>query len=122
MTVAVAFVFQNIEEIIALAWIFEAIVLLFLFKSMKDIKVYIAAMILYFIGVGEFIYLSFSVQAADYIALVPAILISISSFYGLKLMSDINDMKVRVYHDIAHAGTIIGIMIFFNSVFWQLFS
>jgi len=57
ITLAIAFVFSKHIEIIALAWILESTILMYFYSTTKELKIYIAALILYFIGLSKLIFL-----------------------------------------------------------------
>jgi hypothetical protein len=48
-SIAIFLIFSQHKDVVASIWFFESTILYFFFKRLKDIKVYLAAMVLFFI-------------------------------------------------------------------------
>lgn len=106
LVIAVAVIFAQNPEIIAIIWLIKANLILYIFRKWKDNKVYYAWLIILFIALGKLLMVSFS--TSSHIAVDITCLISfISLNLNFKILEDHKEWN-RIVHDIFY---IIGVFI-----------
>lgn len=100
-SIAILIIFSKTPAIIASIWLFEATILFFFYNKIKDIKIYIWAIILFIVWLTKFwIFTSWLVQG-DYISLLSIFIIFASFVLNLIFLKD-SEWELRVPHDIIH--------------------
>ncbi len=104
-SLAIVFVFSKHSEIISAIWLFEATILFFLFRKLKEVKVYYAGIILLIIGLLKLSTLLGTIGKGEFLSLIPLSIILGSFFISLKFL-DFEKREIRLAHDLGH---IVGI-------------
>lgn len=110
---AIAFVFQDVKEIVSTVWLFEATVLFFFYSRTKERKIYIAWIVLFFIWIFDLFTLLDVVQHRNvwgYSPLISLSIIFISLVLNLKVLEKFNwnEKRSTTFHNILH---ILGIWV-----------
>ncbi|NVP17280.1 DUF2339 domain-containing protein [Candidatus Gracilibacteria bacterium] len=107
-SLAISLIFSSSPEVVSLVWLFEASILFYFFSKTKETKIYMAAIILFIIGIVKLINLQYFVKNGDLQFLIPLSIIIISFVTNLKNLEFLQtDVKKNV-HDIIH---IIGMLV-----------
>jgi len=101
-SLAIALIFSNYQSIISSIWLFQATIMFYFFYKTKEIKIYIAWILLFLIWIIKLLTLIDIVNSKDYIFLIPFSLITISLVLNLKFLDFIKETEKRIFHDILH--------------------
>ncbi|EKE27332.1 MAG: hypothetical protein ACD_3C00223G0009 [uncultured bacterium (gcode 4)] len=105
-SLAILIIFATRPAVVASIWFFEATVLYFFFKRLKDIKIYFAACLLFAIWIIKYSAFIPTIDTGEFVSLIPIVFVGASLIINLYLLKDENDQS-RIVHDILH---IIGII------------
>jgi hypothetical protein len=107
-TLALAFVFGDLPGMMSLAWVLESTILYLVYTRLSDIRIYIAACLVFLIGIVRQVVLMDSLMQRDYISLAILAIMMVSVFVSLYLLRS-DKHHSRILHDIIHIGAILGI-------------
>ena len=101
-SLAIALIFSNYESVISAIWLFEATLMFYFFYKTKELKIFIAWIILFMIWIVSLSNLINIVKSNDFIFLTPFTLIFISFVYNIKFLDSEKSWVTRGFHDILH--------------------
>lgn len=101
-TLSIALVFSNYDVIISSIWLFEATILFYFFNKTKEVKIFFAWLILFFIWIIKLWLLIDFVETKDFIFLIPFSLIAISFILNLEFLKNIEKSTKKISHDLLH--------------------
>lgn len=111
-SLAIAYVFWEYDEVVASIWIFESSLLFYFFSKIKDVKIYIAWIIVFLIWLVKLFLLLSVVQEGKFWFLVSFLLIFIFMIFNLKSLYFIKENSLKKVHDILHIIWIICLSFF----------
>ncbi len=100
-SIAILVIFSSQPAIVASIWFFEATILLFFFQKIKDMKIMIAALVLFVVGILKYGVFIESLNSGDFVQLVPLVAIFVSFVLNLKFLDGTEDAK-KIPHDVLH--------------------
>lgn len=107
-SLAVVYVFSKHSEIISAILLFESALLFYFYSRKQNFKIYLAGIILMFVGVSHLFRIIGSIETREYLILVSMFIIFLSFALSLKFLS-FEKKRLRVFHDIAHVLGMIAI-------------
>jgi hypothetical protein len=107
-TLALAFVFGDLPGMMSLAWILESTILYLVYTRLSDIRIYLAACLVFLIGIVRQVILVDSLMQRDYISLTILAIAMVSVFVSLYLIRS-DKHHSRILHDLIHIGAVLGI-------------
>jgi hypothetical protein len=107
-TLALAFVFGDLPGMMSLAWILESTILYLVYTRLGDLRIYIAACLVFLIGIVRQTVLLGSIIESDYLTLAILTIAMISVFVSLYLLRSERHHS-RMIHDVLHIMAILGI-------------
>lgn len=113
-SLAIAYIFSNHPEAIASIWIFESTLLFSFYKRSRDVKIYLAGVLLMIVGIVKMVSLLGIVDRGEYIALVPLMIIFAALAAGLKFLE--SGGAWRFAHDFFHVVGIVLIGVLFLNI------
>lgn len=123
-SVAVLKIFADEPALIAGVWLFEATILFFFYYLLGNVKIYLGAVVLFFIWITKFGLFSFSVSQWNYYYILSSAIFFISFVLNLKFLEK-TDNESRLVHDILHIGALVVISIWLRQVMphtWMWYS
>ncbi len=99
---AIAFIFSKYPEIITITWLFESTILYYFYNKTKELKIFIAWTLLFFIGLFKFTVLINVVNQKDFSFLISFVIIFISFILNLKFIDFRNLIKEKGNYIISH--------------------
>jgi hypothetical protein len=114
-SIAIFLIFSQHKDVVASIWFFESTILYFFFKRLKDIKVYLAAMVLFFIWILRYSTYIPTLEQNDFVALVPLAIVFVSYMLNLYFLKD-EDETTRIWHDILHIIWLIMIAVWVGQI------
>jgi len=106
-SLAIALIFSEYQQIVSAVWLFEATIMFYFFNKTKEIKIYLAWVLLFMVWIFKLFNLIDLVHSKDYIFLIPFSLVYISFVLNIKFLDFVRDNWKRVFHDILHMLGII---------------
>lgn len=100
-SLSIAYLFQSSPEIIAFVWLFESTLLYFFYTRLKDIKVFVAGLLLMLIGLIKLFSFASIIASGNYFALVPIALLFVFFFVNIRFLQQA-PLGGRIIHDILH--------------------
>ncbi len=107
-TLALAFVFWDLPGMMSLAWILESTILYLVYTRLGDLRIYIAACLVFLIGIVRQVVLIDSIFQRDYLTLAILAIAMVSVFASLYFIRS-EKKPSRMFHDILHIFAILGI-------------
>jgi hypothetical protein len=107
-TLALAFVFGDLPGMMSLAWILESTILYLVYTRISDIRIYIAACLIFLIGIARQIILIDSLIQGDYLSLAILAIMMVAVCVSLYLLRS-QKHHSRILYDILHIGAMCGI-------------
>ncbi len=106
-SLAIVYIFSKHSEIVSVILLFESSLLFYFYTRKQSIKIYLAGLILMFVGLAHLSRLIDLVNVREYIMFLPLLVVFLSFVLSLKFLS-FEKRNLRIIHDLGHA---IGIAI-----------
>ncbi|MFK7779655.1 MAG: DUF2339 domain-containing protein [Candidatus Gracilibacteria bacterium] len=101
-SLAIALIFSNYPEIVSAVWLFEATIMFYFYNKTMEVKIFVAGIILFMVGIFKLFNLIDLVNSKDFVFLIPFLLIAISLVLNVKFLDFVNNVGRRVSHDTLH--------------------
>lgn len=123
-SIAILIMFSDRPAIVASIWFFEATILFFFFSRIKDMKIFLGALVLFVVWLFRYGTFIWSLQTWVYEQLLPLAAIFTSFILNLKFLEKTED-ETKLVHDILHFIAMIMVGIWVLKIVphtWQGFS